>query len=129
MPAAADDRGWRIAVEELLRWTTPLHHFRRTATRDVQLGRSRIAAGAKAAGAFLAKDPFALEGRSGEGLGIGVDEQEFNVVQLGLRDEAGGVATGAADAADFDAEFFLEGGFAGGFRRRARGGFKRGGHG
>jgi putative methionine-R-sulfoxide reductase with GAF domain len=47
LPAAADDRGWRIAVEELLRWTTPLHHFRRTATRDVQLGRSRIAAGAK----------------------------------------------------------------------------------
>jgi putative methionine-R-sulfoxide reductase with GAF domain len=47
LPAAADDRGWRIAVEELLRWTTPLHHFRRTATRDVQLGRSRIAASAK----------------------------------------------------------------------------------
>ncbi len=43
----ADDRGWRTAVEELLRWTTPLHHFRRTATRDVQLGRSRIAAGDK----------------------------------------------------------------------------------
>jgi len=43
----ADDRGWRIAVEELLRWTTPLHHFRRTATRDVTLGQSRIAAGDK----------------------------------------------------------------------------------
>jgi cytochrome P450 len=43
----ADDRGWRVAVEELLRWTTPLHHFRRTATRDVALGQSRIAAGDK----------------------------------------------------------------------------------
>ncbi len=43
----ADDRGWRAAVEELLRWTTPLHHFRRTATRDVQLGRPKIAAGDK----------------------------------------------------------------------------------
>ena len=44
---SADDRGWRTAVEELLRWTTPLHHFRRTATRDVELGRSKIAAGDK----------------------------------------------------------------------------------
>jgi cytochrome P450 len=43
----ADERGWRIAVEELLRWTTPLHHFRRTATRDAELGRSKIAAGDK----------------------------------------------------------------------------------
>jgi cytochrome P450 len=43
----ADDRGWRIAVEELLRWTTPLHHFRRTATRDVDLGGTRISAGDK----------------------------------------------------------------------------------
>jgi cytochrome P450 len=43
----AHDRSWRIAVEELLRWTTPLHHFRRTATRDVTLGQSRIAAGEK----------------------------------------------------------------------------------
>jgi len=43
----ADDRGWRLAVEELLRWTTPLHHFRRTATRDVELNGSKIAAGDK----------------------------------------------------------------------------------
>ena len=32
-----DDAGRRTAIEELLRWTTPLHHFRRTATRDVEL--------------------------------------------------------------------------------------------
>ena len=44
---SAGDRGWRTAVEELLRWTTPLHHFRRTATRDAELGRSKIAAGDK----------------------------------------------------------------------------------
>jgi cytochrome P450 len=44
---SADDRGWRLAVEELLRWTTPLHHFRRTATRDITLGQSKIAAGEK----------------------------------------------------------------------------------
>jgi len=43
----ADDRGWRLAVEELLRWTTPLHHFRRTATRDAVLGGQHIAAGDK----------------------------------------------------------------------------------
>jgi cytochrome P450 len=43
----ADDRGWRLAVEELLRWTTPLHHFRRTATRDVELNGSTIGAGDK----------------------------------------------------------------------------------
>jgi len=43
----ASDRDWRLAVEELLRWTTPLHHFRRTATRDVELSGQLIAAGNK----------------------------------------------------------------------------------
>jgi cytochrome P450 len=43
----ADDAGWRTAIEELLRWTTPLHHFRRTATREVELGGTTIAAGDK----------------------------------------------------------------------------------
>jgi cytochrome P450 len=43
----ADDRGWRLAIEELLRWTTPLHHFRRTATRAAELGGKTIAAGDK----------------------------------------------------------------------------------
>ena len=87
-----------------------------------------IAAGAKPACTLLAEDPFAVEGRGGEGLGVCVEEQKLNVVQLGLRDEAGGVATGAANAADFDAEFLLQGGFAGGFRGRAGVGFKGGGH-
>jgi cytochrome P450 len=43
----ADEHTWRRAVEELLRWTTPLHHFRRTATRDVELAGTQIPAGDK----------------------------------------------------------------------------------
>src|SRR6185312_2999832 len=35
------------AVEELLRWASPVYHFRRTATRDVTLGGRDIAAGDK----------------------------------------------------------------------------------
>lgn len=35
------------AVEEILRWTTPLHHFRRTATRDTELRGRHIRAGDK----------------------------------------------------------------------------------
>jgi cytochrome P450 len=35
------------AVEEILRWTTPLHHFRRTATRDAVLRGRRIRPGDK----------------------------------------------------------------------------------
>jgi cytochrome P450 len=37
------------AVEEILRWTPSLLHFRRTATRDVELGGQRIRAGDKVA--------------------------------------------------------------------------------
>ena len=33
------------AVEEIVRWATPVMHFRRTATEDLQLGGERIAAG------------------------------------------------------------------------------------
>lgn len=36
-----------IAAEEILRWTTPLHHFRRTATRDAVLRGRHIRAGDK----------------------------------------------------------------------------------
>jgi cytochrome P450 len=35
------------AIEEMLRWVTPVIHFRRTATRDVELRGRRIAAGDK----------------------------------------------------------------------------------
>ncbi len=35
------------AIEELLRWITPVHYFRRTATRDVELSGVRIAEGEK----------------------------------------------------------------------------------
>ncbi|MCH9728110.1 MAG: cytochrome P450 [Actinomycetia bacterium] len=36
-----------LAVEEMLRWEPPIHHFRRTATADVRLGGKKIAAGDK----------------------------------------------------------------------------------
>jgi cytochrome P450 len=35
------------AIEEMLRWTTPVVHFRRTATRDAELHGQKIAAGDK----------------------------------------------------------------------------------
>jgi cytochrome P450 len=35
------------AVEEFLRWASPVYHFRRTATRDVELGGKQIKAGDK----------------------------------------------------------------------------------
>jgi cytochrome P450 len=35
------------AVEEIVRWATPVIHFRRTATRDAQIGGQRIAEGQK----------------------------------------------------------------------------------
>lgn len=34
-----------IAIEEMLRWTCPLHYFRRTATRDCEIGGQAIAEG------------------------------------------------------------------------------------
>ncbi|MGH7288794.1 MAG: cytochrome P450 [Myxococcota bacterium] len=34
-----------VAVEEMLRWTTPVHYFRRTATRDAELGGKKIREG------------------------------------------------------------------------------------
>jgi cytochrome P450 family 142 subfamily A polypeptide 1 len=36
-----------VAVEEMLRWVSPVQNMARTATRDVELGRQRIAAGQK----------------------------------------------------------------------------------
>ena len=43
----ADPSLGRTATEEMLRWATPVHHFRRTATEDVALGERTIAAGDK----------------------------------------------------------------------------------
>ncbi len=43
----ADPTLVRSAVEEMLRWAAPIHHFRRTATRDVELRGRRIRAGDK----------------------------------------------------------------------------------
>ncbi|MFD9890434.1 cytochrome P450 [Amycolatopsis sp. NPDC059027] len=47
------------AVEEFLRWASPIHHFRRTATADVELGGRRISEGDKVVLWFAAgnRDP------------------------------------------------------------------------
>jgi len=45
---AGDDLALRkSAAEEMLRWATPVHHFRRTAARDAELGGKHIRAGDK----------------------------------------------------------------------------------
>ncbi|HKS99582.1 MAG TPA: cytochrome P450 [Rugosimonospora sp.] len=57
------------AVEEFLRWASPLYHFRRTATRDVELGGRRVRAGDKVVLWFAAgnrdeevfADPYAFD--------------------------------------------------------------------
>lgn len=36
-----------VAVEEFLRWASPVYHFRRTATRDAELGGKRVKEGEK----------------------------------------------------------------------------------
>ena len=43
----ADDATWRTATDELLRWTTVTTHFRRTATRDIEMRGKQIQAGDK----------------------------------------------------------------------------------
>jgi cytochrome P450 len=45
----ADDPGlvWAAGADEILRWSSPVLHFRRTATRDVELGGKTIKAGDK----------------------------------------------------------------------------------
>jgi cytochrome P450 len=51
------------AVDEMLRWWTPVMVFRRTATRDVVLGPTRIRAGDKVVVSFIAanRDPQVYE--------------------------------------------------------------------
>jgi cytochrome P450 len=45
---AGDDEALRkTAAEEMLRWATPVHHFRRTAAQDVELAGAEIKAGDK----------------------------------------------------------------------------------
>jgi cytochrome P450 len=38
---------YKSAADEMLRWATPVHHFRRTTTRDTVLAETQIPAGAK----------------------------------------------------------------------------------
>jgi cytochrome P450 len=52
--AAGDDVALRkSAGEEMLRWATPVHHFRRTAAADTELAGTRIAAGDKVSTWFV----------------------------------------------------------------------------
>jgi cytochrome P450 len=46
---AGDDALFKSAAEEILRWATPVYHFRRTATRDVEFHGKEIRAGDKIA--------------------------------------------------------------------------------
>ncbi len=65
----ADDAEWRVATDELLRWTSVTTHFRRTATHDVTLRGRRIEQGDKVVVYFLSgnfdeeqfADPFTLD--------------------------------------------------------------------
>jgi len=52
-----------LATEEVLRWATPLHHFRRTATRDVELGGQQIRTGDKVIMWYISanRDPEVFE--------------------------------------------------------------------
>lgn len=54
---AADEDTVKLAVEEMIRWTTPVAQFSRTATRDCTLGDCRIEAG-EALGLFYASANF-----------------------------------------------------------------------
>jgi cholest-4-en-3-one 26-monooxygenase len=44
---AEDPARWQSALEELLRWATPVMHFRRTATRDTEIAGQPVAEGEK----------------------------------------------------------------------------------
>jgi len=55
----AEPEIYPVAVEEMLRWGTSIHNFRRTATRDAQLGDKTIKAGDKVVIYYMAanRDP------------------------------------------------------------------------
>ena len=52
----ADERRWGVAVEELLRWSSPTMHFRRTAVEDFEMHGRRIRAGDKLILWFISGD-------------------------------------------------------------------------
>ncbi len=57
LAALPDDHdGWRVATEEILRWTSVTTHFRRTATVDTTIGERKIAAGDKVVTYFISGD-------------------------------------------------------------------------
>ncbi len=54
MPDDAD--GWRLATEEILRWTSVTTHFRRTATTDTEIRGQKVAKGDKVLTYFISGD-------------------------------------------------------------------------
>jgi cytochrome P450 len=60
---AADLDGLPVAIEEMLRWTSPVIYMRRTATTDTELGGQRIEAGQKVVMYYGAanRDPRAFD--------------------------------------------------------------------
>jgi cytochrome P450 len=60
---------WKAGADEILRWSSPVLHFRRTATRDVELGGQTIRAGDKVVVWYVSAnfdeevftDPFRLD--------------------------------------------------------------------
>jgi cytochrome P450 len=56
----------RAAAEEMLRWATPVHHFRRTAAKDTELGGKHIHAGDKVTTWFVSGNRDASEFESPE---------------------------------------------------------------
>jgi len=55
----ADPSGLPLAIEEMLRWVTPVHYFRRTPVRDIELGGVKLKAGDSVAMIYAAanRDP------------------------------------------------------------------------
>jgi cytochrome P450 family 142 subfamily A polypeptide 1 len=78
---AADPALVPTAVEEMLRWVTPIQNMNRTATRDVELGSARIRAGDKVlplypsanrdAAVFANADEFHVDRQPNEHLAFG----------------------------------------------------------
>jgi hypothetical protein len=89
-----------------------------------QLG---IAAGAQAAGALAAEDPFVGQGRGGEGLGIGVEEQEITPSNLVWAMKPAALQPAPPTPQTLMEIFFLSGVVR--FSGETVGGFEGGGHG
>ena len=71
-----DDAGWKLAIEEFLRWGSVTMHFRRTALKDAEVRGKQIKAGEQDAdtGAGMAKLAAALVARGADAIIAGCTE-------------------------------------------------------